>query len=323
VKRPEGFGSQRGQAPERRAAPADEPAKAPRPAKAAKPARAPRPERAQKPTRTPREPRIRPSRADRPDAGARAELAKAARERRKAERAEVRRFTRRQRNRRIAWLTVAGVVAVLVGLVLVAVYSPLLALRTIVVEGTSRIPAADVQAAVSHQVGTPLALLDFDRLEQDLTAFPLIRSYTTKAVPPDTLVIQIVERQPVGQVAVAGGFELVDPAGVTIAQSPERVTGYPFIDARGDLQGTAFRSMVEVLLALPADLLATVDSVAATTQDDVSLVLTGVGQQVRWGSAEDSATKAKVLAALIAVTDPATPGVFDVSAPGTAVFRPL
>ena len=135
--------------------------------------------------------------------------------------------------------------------------------------------------------------------------------------------IHIVERQPVGQVAAGAGFELVDPAGVTIAQSPERVPGYPFIDAKGDIDGTAFRSMVEVLIALPAELLATVDSVSATTQDDVTLVLAGVGQQVRWGSAEDSAVKARVLATLIAVTDPSRPGVFDVSAPGTAVFRPL
>ena len=68
---------------------------------------------------------------------------------------------------------------------------------------------------------------------------------------------------------------------------------------------------VAVLLALPAELLARVDSVTATTRDDVTLVLTGVGQAVRWGSAEDAALKAQVLAALL--TRPAS--VYDVSAP--------
>jgi cell division protein FtsQ len=208
-------------------------------------------------------------------------------------------------------------------MVLVAVFSPILALRTVVVEGTSRIPAADVAAAVSGQLGTPLALVDMDQLHGELSAFPLIRSYTTEAVPPDTLVIRIVERQPVGQVTAGTGFELVDPAGVTIAQSAERVPGYPLITADGGVQGTAFRSMAEVLVSLPAGLLATVDSISATTQDDVTLVLTGVGQQVRWGSAEDSAEKALVLGKLIAVTDASRPGIFDVSAPGTAVFHPL
>ena len=35
-------------------------------------------------------------------------------------------------------------------------------------------------------------------------------------VPPDTLLIHIVERAPIGVIAAADGFRLVDPAGVTI-----------------------------------------------------------------------------------------------------------
>ena len=114
----------------------------------------------------------------------------------------------------------AGLVAVLVALVLVAVYSPILALRTITVEGTSRIDATQVQAAVAGQLGTPLALVDFTRLTEELGAFPLIRSYVTETVPPDTLIIRIVERQPVGRRAAQWLLDLVDPAGVTIASSP-------------------------------------------------------------------------------------------------------
>jgi cell division protein FtsQ len=76
------------------------------------------------------------------------------------------------------------------------------------------------------------------------------------------------------------------------------------------------------LLALPPALLGQVDSITAHTQDDVSLVLTGVGQSVRWGSADSSARKATLLAALIAVTDPSRAGEFDVSAPGNGIFRP-
>ena len=61
---------------------------------------------------------------------------------------------------------------------------------------------------------------------------------------------------------------------------------------------------------------------SATTQDNVSLVLTGVGQRVTWGSADQSQRKAALLAALIAQTDPASAGEFDVSAPNNGVFRP-
>ncbi len=219
---------------------------------------------------------------------------------------------------------VAGLVAVLVALVLVAVYSPILALRTITVEGTSRIDPTQVQTAVAGQLGTPLALVDFTRLTQELGAFPLIRSYVTETVPPDTLIIRIVERQPVGVVLRGGSYDLVDPAGVTIASSPERPAGVPFIELGGaNVDSTGFRSVVEVLLALPADLLGRIDSITASTQDDVTMVLLGGGQRVQWGDAEDSAKKARVLTLLIAATaDTSTAGTYDVSAPSNAVFRP-
>jgi cell division protein FtsQ len=264
------------------------------------------------------------SRSLRPDAAARADLRRAARERRRVERAEVRRFTRRARNRRVAIAAVAGTVATLIGLVLVAVYSPILALRTITIDGTARIDPAELHAAVDSQLGTPLALVDFDAITTELSAFPLIRSYVTETVPPDTLLIHIVERQPVGTIqSSATKFQLVDPAGITVQESAERIPGVPLIDLHGaDTSSAAFESVVEVLLALPPALLGQVDVASASTRDDVSLVLTGVGQGVTWGSADDSAKKAALLAALIAVTDPARAGTFDVSAPGNGVFHP-
>lgn len=259
----------------------------------------------------------------RPDAAARAELRKAARERRRFEKSEVRRFTRRARTRRITIAVVAGLIVTLVGLVFTAVYSPILALRQVTVDGTTRINAQEVVDAVSGQLGTPLALINFGQITEQLGAFPLIRSYVTEIVPPDKLIIHIVERQPVGSIKVGATYRLIDPAGVTVQESTDRMAGVPLIDiVNADTSSAAFASVVEVLLALPPELLAQVDSITAHTQDDVSLVLTGVGQRVTWGSADQSVRKAALLSALIAVTDPAAAGEFDVSAPSNGVFRP-
>jgi cell division protein FtsQ len=321
MKRPEGFDPPQSQPGKGRsggqpAPPGRKPVQPARPQKPPRPAAQVQP----KPQRV--APRVR-AHEPRPDASARAELRRLARDRRRYERAEVRRFTRRARNRRIAIAAVAGVVVTLVGLVFVAVYSPILALRTILVDGTTRVDPALVQDAVDGQLGTPLALIDFDSITQQLSTFPLIRSYVTEIVPPDTLVLHVVERQPVGQLKVGATFRLVDPAGVTIQESAERVPGVPVIDlGGGDAAAPAFAAVVEVLLSLPPAFLAQVDSASARTQDDVSLVLTGVGQGVTWGSADDSARKAALLAALIAVTDPSRPGVFDVSAPTNGIFHP-
>lgn len=326
MKRPEGFDPQPAPPPAPRARASSEPRSGAQrgPTKEARQKSAPTAEE-----RTPKEPRQRrervprPSRSTRPDAGARAELRRAARERRRAERAEVRRFTRRARNRRVAIAAVIGTVATLLGLVLTAVYSPILALREVRVEGTSRVSAEEVAAALDGQLGVPLALLDFGAIETELGAFPLIRSYVTETLPPDTLVIHVVEREPVGSVAVAGGYQLVDPAGIVLQESVDRIPGVPLIDLAGAVVSSpAFDSAVQVLLSLPPALLAQVDTISAHTQDDVTLVLAGVGQRVAWGSADDSVQKAALLAALIAVTDPAQAGEFDVSAPSNGVFRP-
>ncbi|MDQ1548952.1 MAG: cell division protein FtsQ [Microbacteriaceae bacterium] len=254
---------------------------------------------------------------------ARAELKRAARERRRYERREVRRFTRRTRNRRAAWLTVLGILVTLVALVGIAVYSPILSLKTIRIEGASKVSSGSIRTAVDNQLGTPLALIDFGQITNDLAKFPLIRSYVTETVPPNTLVIHIVERVPIGAIATPAGFTVVDAAGVTISTSKTRPPGLPLIDVgTTTTKGSAFKASVQVLLALPTAVLSKVDQVTAHTIDDVTLVLTGVGQKVVWGSPASSNEKAKVLADLIAHQAPGVVVEYDVSAPSNAVVRP-
>ena len=254
---------------------------------------------------------------------ARRELARAARERRRFERGEVKRFTRRSRSRRRIWISLSLVLAVLVAVLAVAIYSPLLALRTVSVDGTARVDAQAVVTAVDSQLGTPLALIDYDEITDELAKFPLIRSYVTEMVPPDTLVIHVVERAPVAAIVNGANFELVDPAGIVVQSSSTRPDGVPIISIGDqDAKSAAFASVVEVLLALPPELLAQVDTISATTQDNVTFALRGVGQTVVWGSSENSAYKARVLAAMVAHEDAAAKLEYDVSAPGSVVVTP-
>ncbi|WP_423923990.1 FtsQ-type POTRA domain-containing protein [Frigoribacterium sp. 2-23] len=245
-------------------------------------------------------------------------------ERRRVERVEVRRFTRRSRHRRATLITAGVVTVLLVGSVTIAVFSPLLSLQTITVEGTSRVDKAAVEKAVDGQLGTPLALVDFATITDELKGFPLIASYVTETSPPHTLVIRITERQPIATVAVGTGFELVDPAGIVVQKLDARQDGVPLVDVGGaPLDGAAFRSAAEVLLALPINFRATVDTVTASTTDDVTLSLTS-GERVVWGSADDSARKAEVLAGLIrdqSTRDPGASVEYDVSAPDNGIIR--
>lgn len=294
------------------------------PQEPARPARVPRPPR--EPRRTGRTARIeQPAKIEQParPRSARAEFAAAERRRRREERAEVRRFTRAARHRRIGVLAGTLVVAMLAGLVAAAVFSPLLALRHIVVDGTERLQADALVDALDDQLGTPLALLDDGRIRSQLGEFTLIRSYVTELVPPDTMLVHIVERSPIGVIAGPDGFRLIDPAGVTIDTTPTRPEGAPLIElADGDdVDGTAFRSMAAVLLALPPAVLLQVTTIEARTRDDVTLTLEGSSQRVRWGSAEGSDQKALTLSRLIELHKGDGPGVYDLSAPGIGIFH--
>jgi cell division protein FtsQ len=313
MKRPEGFDP-----------PAEQPP-AERPSRLSKSPRSPRlpgqekPERVRS-TKTPSAPRatVRPEK-DAAEISAKTE----ARAQRKLERAERRRFTRHTRRRRITRLTIIGVFVALLAILAVAIFSPLLALRTIRIEGTSKVSSAAVQSAVSSQLGTPLALIDQGRLRSELATFTLIRSYSTSIVPPHTLVIHVVEREAIGVVKKGKMFDQVDAAGVVLARSGT-AAGLPVIDVRGAKPGSAaFQSVVRVLLAMPASVSKLIQTVSASTMDDVSLTLAGTTNLVVWGSADQSDLKALDLSRLLAQPTCKAQAVIDVSAPSVATCGPV
>ena len=277
---------------------------------------------------------VEPERVDRPRAApgdaasdapsdaraAKRALAAAARERRRYEKQEVRRFTRRSRRRRIAWAVAVGSILALVAVVAAAAYSPLMALREVRVEGAQRIPAAEVQAAFDGVLGTPLPLIESGEVHAALSGFPLIETYATETIPPGTLVVRIVERTPVGVIDTDSGLELVDAAGVVIERPEERPDGQPLIEVEGGVADEGFRAVAGVVRSLPAEVRAQLTGATADTVDDVRLELEG-GASVVWGSAEESAFKASVLAALMRGAPPDTVDVYDVSAPSSPVTR--
>jgi cell division protein FtsQ len=249
---------------------------------------------------------------------ARRALAAAARERRRYERQEVRRFTKRSRRRRITWAVVGGAVVALVAVIAVGAYSPLMALREVRIEGAQRIPAAEVQAAFTGVIGTPLPLIESGEVQEALEAFPLIETYATETIPPGTLVVRIVERTPVGVIDTGSGLELVDAAGVVIERPEERPEGQPLIEVDGGVANEGFRAVASVVRSLPAEVRTQLTRATAATADDVRLELAG-GATVVWGSAEESAFKAAVLARLMGAAPPDTVSAYDVSSPRSAV----
>ena len=249
------------------------------------------------------------------------EVWRAAHARRKALRAEIRRFTVRQRRRRAVWFGAAASVLLLALGTLGAAYSPLFGVEKITVVGAQQLAAGDVAAALSGQLGKPLPLVDESAIKAELVAFPLIETYALEARPPHELVVRIVERTPIGLIETRAGYTLVDAAGVALSTTATPSAGTPVLTITGGVDSDAFAAAGQVMRSLPDEIRAQVTGVTASTPDDVTLELGGTNTQVVWGSAEDSAEKALNLAKTMAARPPADVYTYDVSSPDVVVVR--
>lgn len=261
-------------------------------------------------------------RAPEPDGDVRLrDVWKAARARRRALRAEVRRFTGRQRRRRLIWIVAGAAIVLLVVGSVGAAYSPLFGVERIRVVGAEQLDAASVEAALSGQLGAPLPLVDESAVKAALVEFPLVETYTLEARPPHELVVRIVERTPIGLIETAAGYTLVDAAGVALSTTQTPMEGQPIVTVEGGTGSAAFTALGQVMRTLPVDIRAQVTAASATTPDDVTLTLGGTNTQVVWGSAEASAKKAMVLQQMMVQRPPASVSMYDVSSPSAIVVR--
>jgi cell division protein FtsQ len=227
-----------------------------------------------------------------------------------------------RRARRIAATLTVGSVAILLVLVLVLTFSPVLAIKQIVVSGTERIKAEQISKALQSHIGTPLPLLNEDEVARSLSSFALIESFSATAVPPNALSVKISERQAISVVAVAGEKWLYDPAGIRIAKASGSDVLPEILISEEPRNSQKFRNAIEVLMALPEGLLDEVEFIEARSKDDVQMSLrSGRDQRIVWGDSSDSVLKSKVLQALMANHRKTQSVTFDVSSPNAPVVR--
>jgi len=245
----------------------------------------------------------------------------AARARKKAERAEYRRFTASTRQRRLTWTAGVGSVLALAIVVVIVTTSPLMSLRTIRVEGVSRLAAAEVIEQLQPLAGLPLARVSAADVARELSDVALIQSVDTRVELPDTLAVSIVERTPLGAVGTAGNFRVVDQAGVELWTDTVRPTELPLIGVAANAEDRGFQAIVEALAVIPADVLRRIDRITATSADTVAFSLRDSDHQVLWGSSEFSAQKARALPAALQAAGAAGSKLIDLSTPETVVIR--
>ena len=240
----------------------------------------------------------------------------------KLNRESVARFTRGSRQKRVILFGLISSFVILVLVVLATLVTPILAVEKIKITGLHKVSQKSVLAAVRSNIGTPLALVDQHRIAEQLASFKLIESFSIVSELPHTLHIVISERQPIAIVDVAGASYLFDPAGIRLgAARSSDVLPRVLIDDDPKTSKT-FGVAIDVLLALPANLLNRISVIDAKSKDDVRLVLRGYSSQsIIWGDSSQAALKSKVLAALIRNQKASDRVTFDVSSPTAPVVR--
>jgi cell division protein FtsQ len=242
---------------------------------------------------------------------------------RSQEQSNVRRLpTSYRQTRRLIVTLSALVIAAVVTLMSIVIFSPALAIQKIQVVGTNRLSAKSIQNALAGELGTSLTRVDPQKVAAQLASFSLIESVAVVANPPHTLQVQVTERSPIAVVNLGGSLVLVDPAGIQIGAATGH-DAYPLVDVTGNPRDNAnYRAAVDVLLALPSNLYPQVASISARSKDDVTLQLRGVAnQQIVWGDGSNSALKSRVLAALFKNTKRSVRLTIDVSSPDAPVVR--
>lgn len=232
-----------------------------------------------------------------------------------------RRFARRQWARRwLTWKPLVGAVLVLalaVGGLWLVYFSSWLSVHGVEVDGVHELRAGQVRQAAAVPDGEALARVDLDRVRARVEALAAVRSADVSRQWPDTVLIQVRERVAVAVVDLAGRLKGMDAEGVIFKDYAKAPPGMPRVQTGSDTGSDALREAALVIASLPADLQAQVDHVEVETVDEISLQLRD-GRTVVWGSSEQSAEKAEVLAALL---DARKAQVYDVSVPGVPTTR--
>lgn len=234
------------------------------------------------------------------------------------------RFQRRRRARRWRmWrrvvLAVVGV-GVVVGAAWLVFFSSALAVSGVQVVGTHVLSDTTVEQAAAVPLGRPLATADLDAVTRRVEALPAVKSVDVSRSWPHRVRVAVRERRAVAVVedAKAGsGLQGVSADGVLFRRFAKRPPRLPMIHLTKRVGTPALAEAAAVAGALPSDLAPRVAFVRVASVDTITLQLRN-GRQVRWGTADQSVDKGRVLAVLLRQHA----AFYDVSVPGRPTITP-
>lgn len=225
----------------------------------------------------------------------------------------------RRRGQTRTVIQVIGAAAVILGIVWVVFLSPLFAIdasRIVVSGGNERLSNEQVAQKLSSYQGVTLTRLRLASVEQELMEIPQIKSAVVERAWPIGLNVSVTMREPSWVEKADQGFHVLDNEGVTIQTVSESPQGLPSVVLPTDpqLRAQAAQDIATVASALPEGLRA---NVVEWRSESHQISMTFIdGRVAKWGTADSSDLKGKVLPLLI---EQRPAKIYDVSSPTAPV----
>jgi cell division protein FtsQ len=191
----------------------------------------------------------------------------------------------------------------------------------VTVSGNAVLTPRQIERAAGVPLGGPLVSVDTGAVrERLLKNLPRLGQVDVHRSWPHTIRVEVTERTPSAVLKSGKKFIEVDPDGVRFATVGTAPRGVPLVRLTPDQSPslrhfgtkTLLRAAIAVAADLPDSLRGQATAIRVRSYDGITVELSR-GRSVMWGSAEQGARKAMVLAALLKAEPHASH--YDVSAP--------
>jgi len=200
-------------------------------------------------------------------------------------------------NKRKRLVTAVFGVVIFIGLALIVLASPIVAVRTVQVEGAKYADAALVRSVSDSLKGKSVFTVDTKTARERLESDPWIKSARITTSLPSRIMIQINERIPVAWfLGVDNRARVIDEDGLVLSVVEGRPTQYMWIDGTGSnltagASSTAtYRAAGQLAMSLPRELAPMVKHLGVAGSEQITMTLK-TGTIINFGAPVDMRNK--------------------------------
>lgn len=216
-------------------------------------------------------------------------------------------------------LIVLGAAVLAVLLVWIVWFSPVLAVRSVQVDGAGAGLSGSVRAVADDEVGEPMLRADLAGVAARVDRIAEVRSVEVTRGWPSTLTVTVRERTPVVVVARGGQRQLVDSTGAEYAEATAAdARRLPVVQLDAKASGEDAAAVARVMAAIPEGDRDQVSDLRLDSIGQVGFVIDGL--RVSWGSSGKSTAKGKALKTMRPIAKKEGSSRLDLSTPGRPVL---